>query len=126
MKINLLMWLVYHKKIMTSDNIRKRGVLGPSRCHLCEVQEETMEHLLKRCIFTSWLWDIFATTFQQSDRDNRSIINTLKKRCDPTRCQGIKKICEPMTPREKPHSLTQKILNSRKVNQNTTLPPKNP
>jgi len=32
MKIKLFMWLVYHKRILTWDNIRKRGVLGPSRC----------------------------------------------------------------------------------------------
>eukprot|EP00253_Pinus_taeda_P019460 PITA_19460 len=32
MKIKLFMWLVHHKKILTWDNIQKRGVLGPSRC----------------------------------------------------------------------------------------------
>lgn len=71
------MWLVYHRKILTWDNIRKRGVLGPSRCLLYGEQEETMEHLLNSCIFTSWLWNIFAKIFQQSDRDRGSIINTL-------------------------------------------------
>jgi len=69
MKNKLFLWLVYHKKILTWNNIRKMGVLGPSRCQLCEAQEETMEHLLNNCIFTSYLWDIFATIFQQSDRD---------------------------------------------------------
>lgn len=77
MKIKLFMWLVQHRKILTWDNIKKRGVLGPSRCQLCEAQEETMEHLLNNCIFTSKLWDSFATIFQQSDRDKGSIINTL-------------------------------------------------
>ena len=32
MKIKLFMWLVPHKKILTWDNIGKRGVMGPSRC----------------------------------------------------------------------------------------------
>eukprot|EP00253_Pinus_taeda_P035878 PITA_35878 len=77
MKIKLFMWLVLHRKILTWDNIRKRGVLGPSRCQLCEVQEETMEHLLNNCIFTSRLWDSFASIFQQSDRDIGSLFNTL-------------------------------------------------
>ena len=77
MKIKLFMWLVHHKKILTSDNIRKRGILGTSKCHLCEAQEETMEHLLNSCIFTSRLWDTFANIFQQTDRDKGSIINTL-------------------------------------------------
>jgi len=77
MKIKLFMWVVYHRKILTWDNIRKRGVQGPSRCLLCEDQEETLEHLLNNCIFTSWLWDLFVVIFQQSDRDIRSIISTL-------------------------------------------------
>lgn len=77
MKSKLFMWLVYHRKILTWDNIRKRGVLGPSRYLLCGEQEETMEHLLNNCNFTSWLWDIFAKIFQQSDRDRESIFNTL-------------------------------------------------
>ena len=55
MKIKFFMWLVYHKRILNWDNIRKRGVQGPSRCKLCEAQEETMEHLLKLCPFTSTL-----------------------------------------------------------------------
>jgi len=32
MKIKLFMWLVQHRKLLTWDNIQKRGVLGPSRC----------------------------------------------------------------------------------------------
>jgi len=32
MKTKLFMWLVHHKKILTWENIRKRGVLGPSIC----------------------------------------------------------------------------------------------
>jgi len=79
MKTKLFMWLVQHRKILTWDNIRKRGVLGPSRCQLYEAQEETMEHLLNNCIFTSRLWDSFATIFEQTDREKGSIINALNK-----------------------------------------------
>jgi len=37
MKIKLFTWLVQHKKIMTWENLRKRGVSSPSRCQLCEL-----------------------------------------------------------------------------------------
>eukprot|EP00253_Pinus_taeda_P020137 PITA_20137 len=77
MKIKLFMWLVLPRKSMTWDNIRKRGILGPSRCQLCEAQEETMEHLLNNCIFTSRLWDTFASIFQRSNRNIGSLFNTL-------------------------------------------------
>lgn len=79
MKIKLFMWLVHHKKILTWDNIWKRGVIGPSRCQLCEAQEEVMEHILNSCTYTTWLWDSFATIFQQTDIDKGSITNTLNK-----------------------------------------------
>lgn len=36
-----------------------------------------MEHLLNNYIVTSWVWDAFASIFQQTDRDNGSIIETL-------------------------------------------------
>eukprot|EP00253_Pinus_taeda_P008734 PITA_08734 len=38
-----------------------------------------MEHLLNNCIFTSTLWDSFATIIQQNDRDKGSIINSLNR-----------------------------------------------
>ena len=57
MKIKLFMWLVHHRKILTWDNLKKRGMLGPSRCHLYETQEETIEHPLNNCIFTDKIWE---------------------------------------------------------------------
>eukprot|EP00253_Pinus_taeda_P005630 PITA_05630 len=75
--IDQRMILITEGKIITWDNIRKRGILGPSRCQLCGEQEETMEHLLNSCIFTSKLWDFFANIFNQSNRDKESITNTL-------------------------------------------------
>eukprot|EP00253_Pinus_taeda_P002045 PITA_02045 len=35
MKVKLFKWLVQQGKILTWDNLRKRGFVGPSRCHLC-------------------------------------------------------------------------------------------
>lgn len=77
LKIKIFVWLVHHKKILTWENIRKRGIMGPSRCQLCEEQEETMEHILNNCSYTSWLWESFSSIFQQFDRDRGSIKNTL-------------------------------------------------
>eukprot|EP00253_Pinus_taeda_P031614 PITA_31614 len=79
MKIKLFMWLVQHKKILTWDNLQKRGVSGPSKCQLCESQEETIEHLLNLCPITSTLWNGIASILRQTDRDMRSITNTLKE-----------------------------------------------
>jgi len=77
MKTKLFMWLVHHKKILTWENISKRGIVGPFRCQLCETQEETMEHLLNTWILTSMLWDGIALIFRQTYKDRGSITNTL-------------------------------------------------
>ena len=78
MKVKLFMWLVHQKKILTWENLLKIGFVGPSKCHLCGLQEEMMEHLLNHCPFTSILWDWAASVFRQTDRDRLNITNTLK------------------------------------------------
>jgi hypothetical protein len=67
-KIKIFQWLILHNRILTWDNLRKRGFTGPSRCHLCQTQEETTNHLLDECAYTAELWDWAASIFRQSDR----------------------------------------------------------
>lgn len=78
MKIKLFMWLVQQKKIQTWENLLKRGFVGPSKFHLCGLQEETMEHLLNFHPFTSTFWDWVALVIRQADSERLSITNTLK------------------------------------------------
>eukprot|EP00253_Pinus_taeda_P013096 PITA_13096 len=68
MKVKLFKCLVQQRKILTWDNLRKRGFFGPSRCHLCGDQEETTNHILNRCSFTTTLWNWVGDVFEQTDR----------------------------------------------------------
>ena len=56
-KINTFLWLLQNRKILTWENLPKKGFTGPSRCPLCEEQEETMNHLFNECVWTSNLWE---------------------------------------------------------------------
>lgn len=67
-KVATFCWLVAWKKILTFENLRVRGIIGPSRCPLCLKAEETMGHLLDRCEFPSALWDRGAEIFTRSNR----------------------------------------------------------
>ena len=78
MKIKMLMWLVQQKKILTWENLLKKGLLGQSKCNQCGTQEEIMEELLNIFPFTSTLWDLLASVFRQTDRDGLSITNTMR------------------------------------------------
>jgi hypothetical protein len=46
----------------------KRGFIGPSHYHLCLDKEETTNHLLDECSYTTKIWDWAAGIFRQSNR----------------------------------------------------------
>jgi hypothetical protein len=63
-KINSFIWLLSHGKILTAKNLRKRDIVGPSRCALFSQDEESISHLFVHCNYTTttWKWalgDIF-------------------------------------------------------------------
>ena len=55
-KIDYFCWTLAHKSILTSDNLRRRGMEGPSRCPLCVSDEENTDHMLLHCSFASEVW----------------------------------------------------------------------
>lgn len=57
----------------------KNGFIGPSKCQLCNLQEETIKHLLNLCSFSAKIWDWVASSFRQINRDRLSVSNTLSK-----------------------------------------------
>jgi hypothetical protein len=49
LKIKLFIWLSVENKILTWDNLQCKGWEGPSICHLCSKEPETVKHLLVNC-----------------------------------------------------------------------------
>lgn len=56
-------WLVFHNMNLTWDNLRKRCWHGPSRCVLCEADEETNFHMFFQCPSIQCVWYVLANTF---------------------------------------------------------------
>ena len=56
LKIKLLCWLAFEKKILTWDNYLKRGGKGPNICTLCKSVEECVDHILVYCSFSKMVW----------------------------------------------------------------------
>jgi len=58
-RIRCLLWLLINDKILTWDNLCKRGWVGPGFYPLCKVELESIHHLFVTCSFTRQKWVIF-------------------------------------------------------------------
>jgi hypothetical protein len=63
LKIKLFMWLALENKILSWDNLRKRGWEGPSVCSLCNREEELVFHIFVSCTFTQQIWNSLSTEY---------------------------------------------------------------
>jgi hypothetical protein len=57
-KIDMFVWTMAHRGILTGENLRRRGWEGPYRCPLCSQEEETTDHLLLNCIYSKEVWQL--------------------------------------------------------------------
>eukprot|EP00253_Pinus_taeda_P024410 PITA_24410 len=55
-KVKFFTWLLLKDNVLTSENLRKRGIIGPSRCPNCCLAEETIQHLFLDCPFAKKCW----------------------------------------------------------------------
>ena len=57
LKVKIFIWLALKNRILTKDNLAKRGWTGNEQCHFCS-QQETVEHLLFRCCLSKMVWQV--------------------------------------------------------------------
>ena len=63
-KIGCFLWLVLKNKVLTWDNIKKKGKIGPGICSLCYTNEETVHHLFSRCLIWKSILDLLCDQLQ--------------------------------------------------------------
>nr|CAD1829821.1 unnamed protein product [Ananas comosus var. bracteatus] len=56
LRVKLFLWLAERNKILTADNLVKRGWHGPIICVLCNTDAESLEHIMHHCSYTTSLW----------------------------------------------------------------------
>ncbi|CAL1393225.1 unnamed protein product [Linum trigynum] len=66
-KICNFLWNVFHKRILTLDNLKKRGTSLPNRCALCKQEEESINHIFVSCMFAEELWNILKSFIKVVD-----------------------------------------------------------
>ena len=55
-KIKLFTWTLMHERILTGENLEKRGFAGPFRCPLCAEASENISHLFLKCPYSISVW----------------------------------------------------------------------
>ena len=62
-KVAFFAWEASWGKILTLEQVQRRGYSLENRCFLCLSEVETMDHLLLYCVKTWALWNLFFSLF---------------------------------------------------------------
>ena len=76
-KFGFFTWEATWGKVLTLDNLKRRGMTFANRCFLCEEDEETINHLLIHCRSAKMLWDLLLSIGGISWVFPSSILHTL-------------------------------------------------
>jgi len=60
-KCRFFVWTLLHNKILTADNLQKRGWPCNHNCSLCSLSLETVAHLCKDCPFAVEVWSMILS-----------------------------------------------------------------
>ena len=76
-KIGVFTWETSWGKVLTMDQLKRRGLTLVNRCVMCEEDEETIDHLLIHCKRAKMLWDLFLSIVGISWVFPHSVLHTL-------------------------------------------------
>jgi len=63
-KIKFFTWMLIEHKINTWDILLRKGWTGPSYCHLCQRDSESINHLFINCQFFKQVWTITTSALK--------------------------------------------------------------
>eukprot|EP00253_Pinus_taeda_P030665 PITA_30665 len=103
-KIKFFTWLLLKGKVLTAENLSKRGINGPSRCPNCCSAEETMYHLFIDCPFAKRCWVKMSSLGNIDCQPQQNIAETLNKKIFQNKKPNVRTTCS------KAHILAQEAI----------------
>ena len=76
-KIGVFAWEATWGKVLTIDQLKRRGMTLVNRCFMCEEDEENIDHLLIHCKSAKMLWNLFLSIYGISWVFPKSVLHTL-------------------------------------------------
>ena len=80
-KIIFFLWLCLHNSIPTCDILGSRGLRLSPICPICSEENETIDHLLRRCKIAAELWVDLKFPHCLVDSFNQSLVEWLAVNC---------------------------------------------
>lgn len=74
---SFLIWRLFHNRLPTDDNLKTRGMNGPSVCNLCFKEAESSQHLMFDCCYAHNIWSWLSNTL-----DCHSVVSSLDEMYD--------------------------------------------
>ena len=62
-KVTFFTWEASWEKVLTLDQLQRKGHFLENRCFLCLSEVETVDHLLLHCVKTRVLWSLLFSLF---------------------------------------------------------------
>ena len=56
-KIEMFIWSLMHERVLTGENLEKRGLAGQFRCLLCAEASKTISHLFLKYPYAISVWN---------------------------------------------------------------------
>lgn len=76
-KVDFFVWTLIRGRVLTVDNLKKRGIFCVNRCTVYGVEEETVHHLFVDCRISESIWDFFGLSFHAAFLSVQSIMERL-------------------------------------------------
>lgn len=77
-RMKVFAWLVFYNKILTRDNLAKRGWQLASICFLCRDACENIKHMFSECTLTLEVYDKVSLHFKFPQRDWRRTLQEMQ------------------------------------------------